>query len=368
MGSAIKNAKPRIGVIGTGWWATQHHIPALLAYPGAVLAGVADLDKERLDRAGTHFGIEARFDDPRKLMSREIVDGVIIATPHATHFELARQAFEAGLHVFVEKPLALKPADAWQLVETANSKGLHLTVGYTAQHSRSSQFLRSAVQGGELGSLLCISADVATMNEPFFRGLAEFHAEDYGVSVATPKVETYSDPSTAGGGQAQTQLTHTVGMILYVTGDTASSVTAVVRTTDLAVDLVDAVAFSLAGGAIGTICSTGTVRRQQRQRHEVRYYGTEGLAVQDIIAGEATVVTADGIETLVGPQTRLEPLPNRAPARAFADLIAGRGKNFAPGDCAARAVDFIAAVYQSANGGSPCWVEPARHTDVATGD
>lgn len=348
------SARPRIGVIGAGWWASQYHIPSLLTYEGATLVAIADNDRERLDLARRTFDVEHVFADPHELLTSGLVDGVVIATSHDAHFPLAQAALEAKLHTFVEKPLTIEPAEAWTLVELAKRNGLHLAVGYTAQYDRAAQFLRKAIADGALGELVSINCLVATALEVLLRGDTVRFADELPIPPPlAPKEETYSDPARAGGGFAQTQLTHTIGMFLYVTGLAPAEVFARTRSRGLDLELaVDAV-FTLEDGTLGTLAGTGTIAAPQRQTHELRYFGSEAYAVQDILAGEVTLVSANGDERTVGPTRRSEPLASRAPARAFADLIAGSGENYAPGDIAARAVDFIAALYRSAESGRP---------------
>src|SRR5688572_9797425 len=117
---------PRIGVIGTGWWASQYHIPSLLTYDGAALVAIADNDPKRLDLARKTFDVEHVFADAQELIASDLVDGVVIATSHDAHFPLAAAALEAKLHVLVEKPMTIEPVDAWRLVELAEANGLHL--------------------------------------------------------------------------------------------------------------------------------------------------------------------------------------------------------------------------------------------------
>ena len=59
---------PRIGVIGTGWWASEYHIPSLLTYDGATLVAIADNDPDRLDLARKSFDVEHVFADPHELL------------------------------------------------------------------------------------------------------------------------------------------------------------------------------------------------------------------------------------------------------------------------------------------------------------
>ena len=346
--------KPRIGVIGAGWWASQFHIPSLLTYDGATLAAIADTDPERLECARQTFDPPRVFADPMEMLSADVVDGVLIATSHDAHYPLAAAALEAKLHAFVEKPLTIEPADAWRLVELAEQNGVHLAVGYTAQYDRAAQFLRASLAEGTLGELLTVACLVATAVGMLLRGEAARYVDELSTPPPlAPKADTYSDPARVGGGFAQAQLTHTVGMLLYVTGLAPLDVFARSRDAGLPLDLLDAAVFTLEGGVVGTLAGTGSLAPQQRQTHELRYFGTDAYAVQDILTGEVRLVSANGDERTVGPTRRGEPLANRAPARAFADLIAGRGPNYAPGDVGARVVDFLAALYRSAGSGRP---------------
>lgn len=352
---------PRIAVIGTGWWATSHHIPSLIANSNAELVALADTDATRLEAAGEHFGIDRLFVDPEEMMGSGILDGVIIATPHIAHYDLARAALNAGLHTFVEKPLALRASEAWELVTLAERHDAHLSVGYTAQYTPAAAALRTWFSQDDLGSLLGFACVVATANEPLFAGRPEAHAGHYGFGIAAPKSTTYASPAVAGGGQAQTQLTHTIGMLLYVTGLTVTDVFARTNACGLAVDLVDAIVLRLSDGSLGTIASTGSVVPGQRETHELRYFGRDAAAVHDILRGVAELATVAGREVNVEPDEGSRPLPNGEPARAFVELIAGRGENRAPAATAAHTVAVIEAIYESAALGASVtpWMPPA---------
>ena len=127
--------RPRIGVVGTGWWATTAHLPALAGHPGADLVAVCDPLPDRARAAAERFGAPQHFTDVAALLDAGLVDGVVVATPHTSHHSVARAVLDAGVHVLVEKPLTTTATDAWDLVERAEGSGLHLTVGYTYQHT-----------------------------------------------------------------------------------------------------------------------------------------------------------------------------------------------------------------------------------------
>ena len=116
-------------------------------------------------------------------------------------------------------------------------------------------------------------------------------------------------------------------MFLYVTGLAPAEVYARTQSRGLDLELAVEAVFTLEDGTLGTLAGTGTIAAPQRQTHELRYFGSQAYAVQDILAGEVTLVSANGDEETVGPTRRSEPLASRAPARAFADLIAGSGQN-----------------------------------------
>jgi predicted dehydrogenase len=79
---------------------------------------------------------------------------VIVATPVATHYELARRALEAGKHVFVEKPPALSAAEAEELVSLAEDRGLVLLPGHLLLYHPAVGKLKELIEAGELGDVL----------------------------------------------------------------------------------------------------------------------------------------------------------------------------------------------------------------------
>ena len=82
--------RARIAVIGTGWWATTAHLPALQANPDADVAALADLRGDLLGKAADHFGVERAYTDYRAMLAEERLDGAVIAVWHAAHYEVAR--------------------------------------------------------------------------------------------------------------------------------------------------------------------------------------------------------------------------------------------------------------------------------------
>ena len=241
-------AKAKMGVIGAGWWATQFHIPSLKTYEKADLVGIADVKPEKAAAAADYYDIRNTYDDHRELLAAG-VDGVVIAVQHAYHYEVARDALDAGVHVLIEKPMTLTAADAWDLVERAKSNGLHLMVGYTYQFTRHAQAALEIVQSGKIGDLQLVSGIFTSWVESYLRGKPQDYAEAFGFPVTGPEPDSYSDPKMAGGGQGHLQVTHPMGMALWVTDRRAVEVFAFMESYDLAVHLVDSFSYRLDNGA-----------------------------------------------------------------------------------------------------------------------
>ena len=204
-------------------------------------------------------------------------------------------------------------------------------VGYTYQFTRAAARVADLVGSGRIGELLHVSGLFASMVESYFRGQPDDYADVFQFPVTGPAATTYADPAIAGGGQGQTQVTHAMGMVLWATGRRVTEVAAFMSNRDLAVDLVDAIAYRLDNGAVGTMAATGSLRPGQPSQQEFRYYGTEGFVLQDLLAGTVVAHFNDGSSEEIEPLGDDEIFPSGATSRGFADLIAGRGENLAPG-------------------------------------
>jgi predicted dehydrogenase len=343
--------RARIGVIGAGWWSTQAHIPSLVTYDRADLVGIADPDPTKVAAAADYYEVSKTYEDYRELLSE--VEGAVIAVPHAYHYEIARDALDAGVHVLVEKPMVLTAAHAWDLVERAGMNGVELMVGTTFQFTAQARRVREIVQSGGIGELLHVSGLFASIVESFYRSRPGDYSPMFEYPVTGPEPDSYSDPRIAGGGQGQSQLSHAMGMVFWVTGRRAVEAFAYMEKFDLGVDLVDAVSYRLDNGAIGTMGATGSLRPGQDENQEIRYYGSEGEIRQDLIHGKADVYYNDGASEVLPPLAGEDIYPKHLPSRTLADLVLGKGENLAPGSVAAHTVELLEAAYRSAESGRP---------------
>jgi predicted dehydrogenase len=356
--------KVRVGVIGAGWWATQHHIPGLLVYDHCDVVALADPDPVNLARAAERFGVDRTYLDHRALLDAGAVDCVVVAVPHAYHYEIARDSLDAGLGVLVEKPMVLRAHEAWDLVERSKARDLPLVVGYTFQFTRVAERARRALRDGEIGDLLLVSGLFASMVQSYYNSRPGDYADVFEFPLTGPKPDTYSNPAISGGGQGQTQITHAMGMVMWATGARAVEVNARMANAGLAVDLVDAISYTLDNGAIGTMASTGSIKPGQDGQLELRYYGNGGYVLQQPLAGTLTVQRDGSPPELAQPLSNDEIYPAHATARCLVDLVRGEGQNSAPAEPAAATVEFLEAAYRSAVEDRPVRVDELSDAPV----
>lgn len=136
----------RVGVVGLGYFGT-HHVRHYAAHPGAVLVAVADVDPVRAAEVAGRHGAVA-FPDHRGLIGR--VDAVSVTAPTSAHHAIAGDLIDAGIHVFVEKPIAADVASAADLVARAERAGTRLQVGHIERFAPAFRALRDRVSAPRL--------------------------------------------------------------------------------------------------------------------------------------------------------------------------------------------------------------------------
>ena len=111
--------KVRVGVVGLGYWGPNlaRNFDRL---PDAELAYCCDLDEANLAKARSLYPRTTVTDDYAQLLADDALDAIVVATSVPTHYALGKKALEAGKHTFIEKPIALKAADAQDLLATAD--------------------------------------------------------------------------------------------------------------------------------------------------------------------------------------------------------------------------------------------------------
>ncbi|MBR0079158.1 MAG: Gfo/Idh/MocA family oxidoreductase [Synergistaceae bacterium] len=129
----------RIGVIGVGHLG-QHHARIYTELLDANLVGVADSDFDRAKFIGDHLGVPA-YNSLEELIRRKKPDAISVVVPTSQHYEIAKTALNAGIHVLVEKPVTIKPEEAGELLEIADKNNLVLQVGHIERFNSAIRYI-----------------------------------------------------------------------------------------------------------------------------------------------------------------------------------------------------------------------------------
>ena len=147
----------RLGVIGLGYWG-PNLVRNFYHVLGEDLRVVCDQSVERLQAVARDYPSVQATTDAHELFSNREIDAVVIATPVATHFPLAKAAMLAGKSVFVEKPLASSVAEAEELVDISRRQGVVLMVDHVFVHNNSVRKIKELTDSGDIGQLLYIDS------------------------------------------------------------------------------------------------------------------------------------------------------------------------------------------------------------------
>lgn len=144
----------RVGIIGVGEMGQNH--TRVYHELGAEIAGVADLNEERVKKIANQHKTKA-FTDYKELLSQGL-EAVTIAVPTASHREVALAAIEQGVNLLVEKPIADSTAHAKEIITAAEEAGLKLMVGHVERFNPVVTKLKDIIDQGALGKAILLSS------------------------------------------------------------------------------------------------------------------------------------------------------------------------------------------------------------------
>jgi predicted dehydrogenase len=141
-----------VAVVGAGYWG-PNLVRNFQSADSFRLLALCDLDVARARRVLGGYSTVAATADYERILADDAVHAVAIATPAATHRDLALAALKAGKHVLIEKPLAASYADGLALVEEAERRSLTLMCDHTYCYTPAVTKIRELISSGDLGEL-----------------------------------------------------------------------------------------------------------------------------------------------------------------------------------------------------------------------
>jgi len=190
----------RVGVVGTGAFGIRIG-RQLTAVPGTAVVAVADVDADARDGAGDALGVppDARYADYEAMLDGVSLDAVVVATPHAFHYEQVTAALDRGLDVLSEKPLVVDSDRTRELMGRAERENRVVMVGYQRHLDASFRRARERYAGAGVHPRH-VTAEITENWYDTFQGTWR------------------TDPELSAGGFLTDTGRHLVAAILWITG------------------------------------------------------------------------------------------------------------------------------------------------------
>ena len=256
----MKDGKIGFALIGTGM-AGLTHARELKFVKDAKLVAVCSRSEERVRQFAQEFGAQW-YTDYRALLKNPDVDVVNVLVPTGQHGEVTIAASNAGKHVLVEKPLEINLERADEMIRTCAANGTKLGVIFQMRFGSVAQKLRHAVQSGALGRIFMADAFDKSSRTAAYYASADWRG--------TQALE--------GGGCLMTQSIHIVDLLQFIVGPVQSVIGKVATMMhDIEVEDTATALMTFAGGAMGVLESTSSIRPALKSRVEI--HGPDGTIV-----------------------------------------------------------------------------------------
>jgi predicted dehydrogenase len=147
-----------IAFIGCGYVA-DYYVATLANYPWLRIAGIFDIDQQRLEAFSTYYGLK-QYESMVQLLGDHSVKIVVNLTNPRSHYEVSLQCLEAGKHVYSEKPLAMDYDRACELVEMAEKRSLEISTAPCSLLGNLAQTLWKSIRDEVVGDVHLVYAEL----------------------------------------------------------------------------------------------------------------------------------------------------------------------------------------------------------------
>ena len=252
----------KVGIIGAGKMGLSH-FSVVNAMKDAGVVAVCDTSRYVLSVLNKYVGVET-FTSPQEMIDRAGLDAVFIATPSSTHFDCARHALDKGLHLFVEKPLTLSPAESKALSAMATERKKVNQVGFHNRFIGTFQEASRLIRVGALGEV------------------SNIHGCAFGQVVIKEQNRTWRAKRSEGGGCLHDYASHVIDLMNFLVGP-PSEVRGATLQTIFSQDVEDAVSavFAYPNGAGGILETNWSDETYRKMSTTVTVHGTKGKLIVD---------------------------------------------------------------------------------------
>lgn len=157
MGRAVvvQGRKVRYAVVGIGWISQTAFLPGVEHTGNSEVVAFVSGHQEKAEKVGEKYGVSAlySYDEYGDLLGSGTIDAVYLATPNWDHVDLAVRTLDAGIHLLLEKPMAISVEQCESIIAAAERSGAKLMVAYRLHHEPGTLKAFEVARSGELGHL-----------------------------------------------------------------------------------------------------------------------------------------------------------------------------------------------------------------------
>jgi Predicted dehydrogenases and related proteins len=182
----------RVGLLAYGAIGDEHNY-AVDASDGLFVAAVCDTNPERINAALEIAPDANTFEDADEMLASGEIDLVIVSTPPNSHYSWAKKALALGIHVVLEKPMALTTEQCDELMQLAAASQLLLVVYQNRRFDLDFLTIKDLIDKGEIGEVFSYESFVGGYSRPcdFWHSNAEFQVERSLIGVATSLIRSW---------------------------------------------------------------------------------------------------------------------------------------------------------------------------------
>ncbi|MEV4607809.1 Gfo/Idh/MocA family oxidoreductase [Neorhizobium sp. LMR1-1-1.1] len=242
----------RFGILSTAKIARDAVMPAIQDAENAVITAVASRDVTKARALADRFGVPHAFGSYEEMLASDVIDAVYIPLPTSQHVEWSIKAANAGKHVLVEKPLALKASELDALIEARDRNKVIVSEAFMVTYAPVWHKVRELLKDGAIGELKHV------------QGAFSYFNRDAGNMRNIPEL---------GGGALPDIGVYPTIVTRFATGEEPRRVQAVVRRDpDFGTDIYSSVKADFGGFELSFYIAT-----QMANRQVMVFHGTEGF-------------------------------------------------------------------------------------------
>ena len=252
----------RVAFVGMGRMGLAHY-SILNTHPEVTPVAMCDKSKQALRILARGGGVET-FTDVDRMLEEVDLDCLVISTPSDSHAALITKGLERGLHVFVEKPFCLLPAEGSKVLELLDGKGVVNQVGYVNRFNDVFMEVKRLLDGAVIGPI------------------THFKFEMYGRTVTRDQKEGWRAEHAKGGGCMYEFASHCIDSVNYLVGP-PERVTGTLLHSIVSEKVEDVVSSSLlyGGGCCGTVLVNWCDPTYRKPSNKMELLGEKGKIVAD---------------------------------------------------------------------------------------